>query len=141
MIPGWGQITNHQIYKVPIVYALLGGLTYYTIHLTKTYHDYRAAYYNLNSKTPDDKRFGPTPIYLQNANLSALKQKRNSTHNQRDLMYVVVLLAYGLNALDAYIFAHLRSFDVSKDLSARITLKPGLVAQLAPGMTISVQLF
>jgi hypothetical protein len=141
MIPGWGQVINHQIYKVPIIYALLGGLAAYTIYLTKTYHDYRAAFYNLNDQTPDDKRFGPTTPYLQNANLSALKQKRNSTHNQRDLMYVAVLAAYGLNALDAYIFAHLRSFDVSKDLSARISFRPNLVAQLALGVTISVELF
>jgi hypothetical protein len=141
MIPGWGQVINHQIYKVPIVYALLGGLTGYTIYLTKTYHDYRAAYYNLNSQTPDDKRFGPTPAYLENVDLSALKQKRNSIHNRRDFMYITILLAYGLNALDAYIFAHLRSFDVSKNLSARISLKPGMTAQLGPGATISLQLF
>jgi hypothetical protein len=141
MIPGWGQVINHQIYKVPIVYALLGGLAGYTIYLTKTYHDYRAAYYNLNTQTPDDERFGPTPAYLKNANLSALKEKRNSIHNRRDLMYVAVLAAYGLNALDAYVFAHLRSFNVSKDLSARISLKPKLMAQLTPGVTISLQLF
>lgn len=40
IVPGWGQITNKQTWKVPIVYGLLGGLTYYSITLTKDYHDY-----------------------------------------------------------------------------------------------------
>jgi hypothetical protein len=141
MIPGWGQIINKQAYKVPIVYLLLGGLTGYSIYLTKRYHDYRAAYYNKNSQTSNDRRFGPTPAYLQNANLSFLKDQRNVLHNRRDFMYITIVLAYGLNALDAYIFAHLRSFNVSKNLSVRPVIKPGMVAQATPGITFSFALF
>jgi hypothetical protein len=141
MIPGWGQIINKQAYKVPIIYLLLGGLTGYSIYLTKKYHDYRAAYYNKNSETHNDQVFGPTPAYLQNANLSFLKDQRNVLHNRRDFMYITIVLAYGLNALDAYIFAHLRSFNVSKNLSLRPAIKPGIVAQNTPGITFSFALF
>ncbi len=144
MIPGWGQIINKQAYKVPIIYLLLGGLTGYSIYLTKRYHDYRAAYYNktnTESDTPNGLQFGPTPAYLQNADPSFLKKKRNVLHNRRDFMYITIVLAYGLNALDAYIFAHLRSFDVSKNLSVRPSVKPGVVAQAAPGITFSFSLF
>src|SRR5699024_1022372 len=35
IIPGWGQIVNRQVWKVPIIYGLLGGLSWYSIHLTK----------------------------------------------------------------------------------------------------------
>ncbi len=143
LIPGWGQVTNKQAWKVPIVYGLLGGLTYYSIHLHKQYHDYRAAFYNLNPQTPNDFKFGPTPNYIsQNANLSSLKQNRNFYRNRRDLVYVFIGLSYALNAIDAYVFAHLRSFDVSDDLSLRAQLKPELWAAKgtnhAPLMTISV---
>jgi hypothetical protein len=117
MIPGWGQVTNKQAWKVPIVYGLLGGLTYYSIYLQKSYNDYRAAYYNLNPNTPDDNRFGPTPGYISpNSNLSSLRETRNFYRNRRDLVYVFIGLSYALNAIDAYVFAHLRPFDVSDDL-------------------------
>jgi len=141
MIPGWGQVINKQIYKVPIIYALLGGLTGYSIYLTKKYHDYRAAYYNRNGQTPNDNRFGPTPAYLKNVNLSSLKRARNAIHNRRDFIYITIAMAYGLNAIDAYVFAQLRPFNVSKNLSMRASLKPGLLAQSTPGITLSLNLF
>ena len=142
IIPGWGQITNRQIWKVPIVYGLLGGLAWYSIDLTRSYHDYRAAYYNLNSQTDDDQRFGPTPGYIpENSNLEQLKTIRNTYRNRRDMVYIGIALAYGLNIIDAYVFAHMRSFDVSEDLSMRPSLKPGIMAHSAVGVTLSIELF
>ncbi len=141
ILPGWGQVINDQIWKVPIVYALLGGLTAYSIYLTKRYHDYRAAYYNLNEDAPDDFRFGRTPAYISpTAGLNFLRETRNSLNNRRDFIYVTIALAYGLNILDAYVFAHLRSFNVSEDLSANATIKPTITARYAPALTISIEL-
>lgn len=142
ILPGWGQIVNGQIWKVPIIYALLGGLTYYSIYLTKKYHDYRAAYYNLNEESPKDFRFGPTPAYISpNASLGFLKAQRNQFRNQRDLSYVYIGLAYGLNIIDAYVFAHLKPFNVSKDLSMKARLSPAMVSRGAPGFTLSIEVF
>lgn len=141
ILPGWGQIVNRQAWKVPVIYGLLGGLGYYSVHLTKKYHDYRAAYYNLNPDTPGDFRFGQTPSYIsENANLQELRNLRNSFRNRRDLVYVGIVLAYGLNIVDAYVFAHMRSFDVSEDLSMRTRIRPSLLAQATPGVTLSVDL-
>lgn len=141
-IPGWGQIINKQAWKVPIIYGLLAGLTGYSIYLTKKYHDYRAAYYNQHPEIPgDDMRFGSTPAYLEGANLSSLRSNRDFLHNRRDFIYITIALAYGLNAIDAYIFAHLRSFDVSEDLSMRATMKPQILAYSSPGFTLSFELF
>ena len=141
IIPGWGQVTNKQAWKVPIVYGIIGGLTYYSIYLHKKYHDYRAAYYNLNPDTPDDNKFGMTPGYIpENASLSALEQNRNFFRNRRDLVYVFVGLSYALNAIDAYVFAHLRSFDVSDDLSMRIGLDTDLIAVGHTSSTPSISL-
>ena len=144
IIPGWGQVTNKQIWKVPIVYGLIGGLTYYSIDLNNRYKDYRAAYYNLNPNTPNDNRFGPTPGYISpDANLESIRQVRDNLRNRRDLFFVFIGLSYALNAIDAYVFAHLRSFDVSDDLSMRIDMKPTLLAvnnySAAPSVSFSIK--
>lgn len=142
IIPGWGQVINKQIWKVPLIYGLLGGLAWYSVYLTKTYHDYRAAYYNLNPNTPEDNRFGPTPSYIpENASLEAIRTTRNSLRNRRDFIYITIGLAYGLNVIDAYVYAHMRSFDVSEDLSMRPTFKPAILAEGNPGVTLSLELF
>lgn len=129
IIPGWGQITNKQVWKVPMVYGLIGGLTYYSVSLTKDYHDYRAAYYNLNSDNQDFK-FGPTPAYLENANLASLLNQRDFLRNKRDFIYVTIGLAYILNFIDAYVFAHLRPFDVSDDLSVNMNWIPSSISHV-----------
>ncbi|WP_146198545.1 DUF5683 domain-containing protein [Rhodohalobacter mucosus] len=139
MIPGWGQIENRQAWKVPIVYGLFAGVGYYTYYLNGQYQDYRAAYYNSFSENTD-QRFGPTPVRLQGVNRSQLQSNRNSLRNRRDFMAIVFLLAYGLNAVDAYVFAHMRSFDVSDDLTARTLLSPDLLADGSPGITLSISL-
>lgn len=139
IIPGWGQITNKQVWKVPIVYGLLGGLSYYSITLTKDYHDYRAAYYNVNSDV-QDLRFGATPAYLANTTSSSLLNQRNFLRNRRDFIYVTIALAYILNVVDAYVFAHLRPFDVSDDLSARRHWQPSSIDHALLGDIPSVSL-
>ncbi len=141
IIPGWGQITNKQVWKVPIVYGLIGGLAGYSIFLHKKYHDFRAAYYNLNPDTPEDMRFGSTPDYIpSNANLESLRSSRDAFRNRRDMVYIGVVLAYGLNILDAYVFAHMRTFDVSEDLSMRTRIKPSVIENTAPALSVSIDL-
>jgi len=43
------------------------------------------------------------------------------------------------NALDAYIFAHMRSFDVSDDLSASVG--PAILQDGHPGVRVRVNLY
>jgi hypothetical protein len=123
MLPGWGQVTNRQIWKVPLVYGLLGGITFFSISSHNSYTDYKAAYYNAASGN-DDQRFGPTPAYLEGAPPESLRFNRNFYRNRRDFSFILIGLAYGLNILDAYIFAHFRDFDVSDDLTSRYTVQP-----------------
>jgi len=144
MIPGWGQIQNKQIWKVPIIYGLLGGLTYYSITLTKDYHDYRAAFYNETRGEETDFRFGRTPPQLVGENTERLRSKRNTLRNRRDLSYIFIALGYALNAIDAYVYAHLRTFDVSDDLSMNANIKPDFISlpmtSVTPALSISIKL-
>jgi len=140
IIPGWGQITNKQIWKVPIIYAGLIGMSVWGVHMTKTYHDLRAAYYNsIADPTRNfhtDQRYGPTPAYLQGQSPQKLQYLRDYYHNQRDLVFLGVGLVYGLNMLDAYVFAELRDFDVSKNLS--VEARPALIQGSKPGFGLAL---
>lgn len=139
MIPGWGQIVNRQAWKVPVIYGVFAGIGYYTYTVHQDYTDYRAAYYNAQRGEDTDFKFGPTPEELVGISSNQLLEARNSLRNRRDFMFVVMFLAYGLNAVDAYVFAHMRSFDVSDDLSATAVISPDLLVDSAPGITLSVQ--
>lgn len=140
MIPGWGQIENRQAWKVPVIYGVFAGIGYYTYTVHQDYKDYRAAFYNSQRGEDSDFKFGPTPDRLTGISANQLQQNRNDLRNRRDLMFVVMFLAYALNAADAYVFAHMRSFDVSDDLSATTTIGPDLIAGNAPGIKFSIQL-
>jgi len=140
MIPGWGQVTNRQIWKVPIVYGIFAGIGYFAYQLHDLYSDYRAAYFNATRGEDSDFRFGQTPDYLIGINENQLRSNRDSLRNRRDFMFIVMGLAYALNVVDAYVFAHMRSFDVSDDLSANMQLSPALLADFSPGISLSVSL-
>lgn len=142
IIPGWGQVTNKQVWKVPIIYGLFAGLGYYNYTLTRQYHGYRAAYYNATREGESDFRYGQTPDFIPEGLTSQeIRDTRDRLRNQRDFSYVMIFLAYGLNLLDAYVYAHMRSFDVSDDLSAEAVIAPGVMEQGAPGVHVRVSLF
>ena len=143
MVPGWGQVENKQIWKIPIVYGMLGGLIWNSVRLTKRFHDFRAAAFNaqVEGTEMDDMRFGPTPDFLDgDFSDSFLTERRNELRNNRDLMYILIGVAYGLNVLDAYVTAHMKTFNVSDDLSANASFKPSLIEGTNPGFTLSISL-
>lgn len=142
MIPGWGQVTNRQVWKVPIIYGLFAGVTFYNLDLTRKYRGFRAAYYNETRGEETDYRFGPTPDFVpEGITEEQMRRTRDQLHNQRDRSYIFFVLAYGLNILDAYVYAHMRSFDVSDDLSARATISPAVSPEGAALVQLRVGLF
>lgn len=141
MVPGWGQVINRQAWKVPLIYGLFVGLGFYNHELNRRYQGYRAAYYNQTQGPDGDMQFGPTPDFISpDATSEQLRQQRDRFRNQRDLSYVFFVLAYGLNILDAYVYAHMRSFDVSDDLSASASFHPELFGNGGAGLTLQVRL-
>ncbi len=116
VVPGWGQVVNNQAWKVPVIYGVFGGITWFAINQHQLYADYRAAYYN-SIPGRNDFLYGPTRPDLEGLPPEQLRFSRNSYRNRRDLSIIVFVAAWGLNAVDAYVFAHLRDFDTGPDLS------------------------
>lgn len=139
ILPGWGQLYNKQYIKVPIVVGVLGGLIGATVHghnrarlfrHAAIYHDclnentgvppdvcidfeqYEAAFHRADALTAG-------PLTADSARIL-----RDQFRRQRDLMGLISLLVYGLQALDAYVAAELADFDLGEDLYLQLTPDP-----------------
>ena len=129
IIPGWGQVYNKKYWKVPIVYGALGTTTAIFFYNLQTYQDTRLAYsikYNMSkpdATAADSARYDEIPDYLKPISEGSLRSYRDSYRRDLDYTVLFFLLFWGLNVVDAAVDAHLKSFDVSPDLSMKF--KPG----------------
>lgn len=132
--PGWGQIHVGQPAKAPFVIGALGGLAGLSIYLNSRYTRFRRAYlYVVNEETPDATTPNPdNPFasffqdWIESGAQSATttRQLRDDGRRNRDLALLGTGLIYALQALDAYVAAHLVDFDVSEDLSFHLLPSP-----------------
>jgi hypothetical protein len=122
VIPGWGQSYNKKYWKIPIIYAALGITTYIFIDNLTTYQDYRLAYKGkymarVNHDSTYYKQMDP--IYIP-VSEESLRQGRDQFRMYIDYTAAVFLVFWGLNIIDAVVDAHLKTFDVSPDLSLKV---------------------
>ena len=124
LIPGWGQAYNKEYWKIPIVYGILAIPTvlyfYNDSYYKKTKFAYEARFKAAANRadTLDLKNIDPQ---LTNLSITSLQSYRNSFRRDRDYSILWFLLAWGLQVADATVFAHLKQFDVSSDLSMEVT--------------------
>lgn len=118
VLPGLGQIYNHQFIKAPLMWGGIGVATGIFIFNFNHYITYRDAYrLRLNGRLTHDPRidiYGPDD----------LRYIRDGYRQYVDYSVLGFAAVYVYNILDAIVFAHLYHFDVSNDLG---TLKFGPV--------------
>lgn len=121
VLPGWGQAYNKKYWKIPIIYAALGTTTAIFFYNLKTYKKLREAII-LRSDTilSNDSQVDPRFI---NFSTESIRTYRNSFRKNMDYSVLFFLIFWGLNVVDATVDAHLKSFDVSDNVSFKI--KPG----------------
>jgi Family of unknown function (DUF5683) len=139
ILPGWGQVYNGKIWKVPIVYAGIGIPVYLFFDNRKWYNRTRYALRVVANKdtTPDalSKVHPKLKILVDQQAQGSLINYRNSFRKDMDYSLLITLLFWGLNIVDATVDAHLRDFDVSDDLSLKI--KPAIIpGTWAPGVSL-----
>ncbi len=126
IFPGLGQIYNKKYWKLPIVYGAMGvsaGVFFYNLG---QYKDTKFAYkvkYNMRVNKTDSALFSSIKPNLVPLTEESLKFYRGQFRRDVDYSALFFLLLWGLNVVDATVDAHLKSFDVSPDLSLQI--KPG----------------
>lgn len=137
ILPGWGQVTNRKYWKVPVVYAALGTTTYIFFRNVKQYREARDAYINATDQNPANDFDIPQPYYSVKDQPERIKSFRNQVRQNVDYSVLFFILFWGLNVVDATVDAHLKTFDVSDDLSLQV--RPGY-SQLAQTNGISLVL-
>ncbi|MGB1363253.1 MAG: DUF5683 domain-containing protein [Flavobacteriales bacterium] len=127
-VPGMGQILNKQVWKVPVVW---GGLGYAVWSTHGNVQELRASLDDLIALTDDDP--STMPVLLDESENffteDALEERALFYRRNRDLSILSILLAHGLQVLDANTGALLRGLDTSDDLNAGLTSvfgKPGV---------------
>jgi hypothetical protein len=113
ILPGLGQAYNRKWWKVPIVYAGLGGFGYLFY-----YNQSRFSYYSKNLRAEYDEN--PETINETDYNGDQLLILKNDHRKYRDLGVIGLAAIYAFNIIDANVDAHLKTFDVSDDLSLKI---------------------
>lgn len=112
VLPGLGQAYNRSYWKIPIVYAGLGISIYSFIENNKKFHSYRDAYKRRLAGYNDDEYQGQ---FSDDGLVEAQKRFRKN----KEISIFATVIIYALNIVDANVDAHLRQFNVSKDLSLK----------------------
>ncbi len=169
ILPGWGQISNKQYYKLPIVYGAAGVGGYFIYLNNKRCNEYVAYLKYISTYketkitvTKNDigfdintnvKKISETVLIFDNNKLKSPTFEGGSTRGpySKDLINnaakqyrrwkqgTIIGFSAGwlLFAIDANVAAHLKSFDMTDDISA--TLKPSIFnvqGQTAAGLTL-----
>jgi hypothetical protein len=125
LVPGLGQISNGKLHiiKVPVIYAGFAVCGYFINYNNKEYQNFRKAY--------TARINGDTTSYQDYKNFSTerLLFYRESFRQDRDLTIIITVGIYAANILDAYVFAHLKDFDVSENLALHV--KPVTFSNIA----------
>ena len=111
VLPGLGQAYNGKYWKMPIVWAAIGGAGYAIAYNTG---EYKQASYDY-AQNPDDLNERYLGFWRRNMELS----------------YIAMIAVYALQVLDAYVDAQLFSWDVNENLS--IGVSPALKPLMSPG--------
>lgn len=112
VLPGLGQAYNGSYWKIPLVYAAIGGGVYAFIYNNEQYHEYRDAYKSrLAGQTNDE--------FMNVLSDEALVEAQKRARKNKEISILVTIAAYALNIIDANVEAHLQQFNVSEDLALR----------------------
>ena len=121
-LPGLGQIYNGKWWKVPIVYAGLGGLGYLSYRNYYEFRSYLHAYEYRTGDLPEGVTLNQHETELANSTYADSQLQTYKESYRRDFEFYTILTVawYGLNIIDACVDGHLYTYDISDDLSLSI---------------------
>ena len=128
VLPGAGQIYNRKYWKLPIIYGGFMGCIYALSWNNMMYKDYSQAYLDIMDNDPGTASYNKflhlgVEITKDNEDRykSIFKSRKDKYRRWRDLSIFVMIGVYALSVIDAYVDAELSEFDISKDLSLKVS--------------------
>lgn len=127
VFPGGGQIYNHKYWKLPIFYGGFVGCAYAYSWNNQMYSDYAQAYMDMMDDDDTTNSFMQMHMgsQINESNMSRyqklFKQRKDRFRRYRDMSIFCIIGVYALSIIDAYVDASLSEFDISDDLSLRIS--------------------
>ncbi|WP_090839870.1 DUF5683 domain-containing protein [Olleya namhaensis] len=112
ILPGLGQAYNGKYWKIPIVYAFIGGGIYVYLDNNKQYNRVRDAYKRRLAGFTDDE-------FQDRLTDDALREAQKNYRRNKELSLLVTVGLYALNIIDANVDAHLLQYNINDDLSLR----------------------
>jgi len=116
VLPGLGQGYNKKYWKIPIVWAGFGVITYFIVKNTGEYKKYKEAFTYVAS---GDSGYIDND-YVDKYDEQQLLDGKNFYRRNMELSYIIGGLWYLLNIIDASVDAHFFDYDISEDLSIRV---------------------
>ncbi|HLO69278.1 MAG TPA: DUF5683 domain-containing protein [Flavipsychrobacter sp.] len=117
ILPGSGQFYNRQYWKVPAIYVGVAAAGYFINFNLTNYQKYRKAYY---TRIDNDPTTVDTDIETKKYTTENLKQLQDQYRKWLDMTVLLTALGYTVQVIDAIASAHLKNFDISRDISLRI---------------------
>ena len=119
LVPGLGQAYNGDYWKIPIFYTGLGACVY-ALNFNQTQYDrYREIFIAQSEGT-----------YKGNLSVDNIKWYRDQYRRFRDYSIIATVLVYALNIIDANVFAHFSTFDISDDITFNV--EPAMIQPVVP---------
>lgn len=114
LLPGLGQTYNRQYWKTGVVLAGFTTLGLVLNYNTKQYRLYQSVYQGRIDNNP------ATTDTLVQYSTDDINTLRKGYRTYVEYTVIGMTAFYAMNILDAFISAHLKSFDMSKDISLQI---------------------
>ena len=129
MVPGWGQVYNRQYWKLPLVAGAFAVNIYFIVQNNNKY-----LYYREQLKGAMDANVTTKTVYLYDTKDDTDLTKRVSRdysqdqlsnivsgyRKNRDGSYLILFAVWAANIVDANVTAHLKTFDMTDDISLKI---------------------
>ena len=118
ILPGLGQAYNKKYWKIPIVYAGIGTIYYIADMNGDYYREFRDAYdYQSGINTDVSEE---AIEYASKYSANNLITLRDSYRRDMELSWIIMVLWYGINIIDASVDAHFFEYDIGDDLTLKV---------------------